>query len=330
MSNCFSGRIGIIGAGALGGFYGARLARAGHDVHFLMRSDYETVRENGLRVNSIDGDFSIRAEVYSSAGELGPCDLVIIGLKTTQNHALAELLAPVVGPRTLVLTLQNGLGNEEQIAEALHQQGHRGAEERILGGIAFICSNRMAPGVINHTAHGWIRLAKFRGSAEERTHAIAELFRSAGIECEVFDSLARIRWEKLVWNIPFNGLGVAAEEAHSAAVLDDDALHATARGLMEETIAAARADGVEIDPELTDRMIASTYNMGDYKSSMQIDFAQGRPLEVETILGEPLRRAQRGGIATPRLEMLYGIVRRRDHLNRLREVAGEILAERGK
>ncbi len=341
----FQGKIAILGAGAMAGLYGARLSRAGHDVHFLMRRDYDVARERGLKIFSHMGDFEIQPPVYKSPFDMGVCDLVILGIKTTDNAAYADLLSPVLGPDTLILTLQNGLGNEEELARVLEEIQQRKRElwgerlapeglpaepppplkpaERVLGGVAFICSYRPEPGVIHHTDHGWIRLAEFSGPAQKRTHAIAALFRSAGIDVEVFDSLPRIRWEKLVWNVPFNGLGVAAGHATSRMILEDDVLIRTARGLMEEVIVAARADSVTIDPAFIQKMIEATESMGHYKSSMQLDYEAGRPLEVESILGEPVRRARRGRIAVPRMEFLYGVVRRLDTLRRREQEAGE-------
>lgn len=301
----------MIGAGALGGYYGGRLAHAGNDVHFLMRGDYEAVRARGLKVESVRGDFHIHPPAWPSAAAMGRCDLLLIGLKTIHNDALAELLAPTAGPGTVVLSLQNGLGSEEQIAAALAAAEHAGEPaEAIVGGTAFLCSVRVGPGEIRHTDHGHVAIAEFRGGARKRTEAIAEMMRRADIPCEVHDSLARIRWRKLLWNVPFNGLGPAAAGAHAQAVLEDADLLAAARGLMHEVIAAARADDVALDPGLVEKMIESSRSMGPYKSSMQLDWEAGRPLEVESILGEPLRRARRAGIETPRLEMLYAIVRR--------------------
>lgn len=319
MSDTFRGRIGVLGSGALGAFYGAKLARSGHDVNFLMRADYDAVRANGLEVRSCDGDFHLAApSIHRTAAELGRCDLVLVGLKATQNDALAELLAPTVGPETLVLTLQNGLGNEERIAAELRALGHRDPERRILGGVAFLCSNRIAPGVVHHSAYGWMRLAEMSGAAQPRTRAIAASFERSGVACEVFDSIPQIRWAKLVWNIPFNGLGVGAEFADTKVILESEPLCSAARGLMEEVAAAARADGAEIGPEFLELMMKVTVDMGPYRTSMQIDLEEGRALEVEAILGEPLRRARRAGVPTPRLEMLYGIVRRREELRRRR------------
>ncbi|MCX7964424.1 MAG: 2-dehydropantoate 2-reductase [Candidatus Hydrogenedentota bacterium] len=318
----FKGRIGVIGAGALGAFYGACLARAGADVHFLMRSDHEAVRQHGLRIQSILGDFDLRPPVYASARELGPCDLLLIGLKTVDNAALPELLAPTATADTIILTLQNGLGNEEAIAAALVSNrtvcDFPTASKQIIGGTAFLCSNRIAPGVIHHSAHGFIRLAEFCGRPRSRTHEIAQSFVEAGIECEVRESLASIRWEKLVWNIPFNGLGVAAHHADTRVILEDPELRALAWNLMGEVLEAARADGVSIPDELRADLMQKTESMGAYKSSMQIDYENGRPLEVEALLGEPVRRARRAGIPVPRMEMLFALVRRLDEQNRCR------------
>lgn len=320
----FNGRIGIIGAGALGAFYGARLARAGHEVRFLMRSDYEAVRDNGLFVKSFEGDFHLKADVYDSPGAMGVCDLLIIGLKTTANNALPALLGPTAGPDTVVLTLQNGLGNEDAIARALENGRSEGgsgvsplkssdhdtskAASRVLGGIAFLCSNRTAPGHIHHMDHGWIRMGEFAAPVSERTHAIADLFKSADIRCEVYDNLLQARWEKLVWNIAFNGLGVAAK-ADVGQVLASPELRAVARNLMDETVRAAAATGAPIDPAMPEKMLKNSESMGPYHSSMQVDYEHGRPLEVESIIGEPTRRAKAAGADVPHMAMLYALVK---------------------
>ena len=321
----FSGKIGIIGAGALGGYYGAKLFLAGYNVHFLMRSDYKVVRKKGLTVNSVDGNFHIEPPVYQSAREMGVCDLVIVCLKSTDNEALPQLLREVGGPATPVLTLQNGLGNEFYISRILDEsiswtgwdEAPPDGSSHVMGGVAFLCSHRGNPGVVHHTKYGLIHLAEYQGPSIQRTRAIGEMFRSAGIPCEVVESLSHARWEKLIWNIPFNGLGVAGSKADTQIVLGDSALRETAVGLMREVVMAALSEGVKLDMGLVMKNIEKTDSMGAYRSSMQIDYEKGRPLEVESILGEPLRRAQKAGIATPRLLMLYGIVKRMDALNRL-------------
>jgi 2-dehydropantoate 2-reductase len=202
-------KIAIVGCGALGSFYGAKLAREGQEVHFLLRYDYETVRRQGVSIRSPDGDFNARPRCGNTPEIIGVADLVLIGLKTTANDQFARLLPPLVGPRTAILTLQNGLGNEERLAALF-------PAEQILGGLCFVCLNRVAPGVIQHIGHGAIVLGEFRRWPEPRTHDIAALFRHAGVPCAVTDNLARAHWEKLTWNIPFNGLGVASCAGYEA------------------------------------------------------------------------------------------------------------------
>jgi 2-dehydropantoate 2-reductase len=313
-THSFKGRIGVIGAGALGALYGARIARNGHDVHFLARADYAVVRERGYRIRSWQGDFDIRVPVYTTAEDLGPCDLLLIGMKTTENHAFPQLLRASTHENTVIVTLQNGLGNEDAIAEALGAIYPNGQDpvSRILGAVAFLCSTRPEPGLIHHTAHGRIRLAEMAGPAHSRTHQIARLFIEADFPCEVSDSLALIRWEKLMWNVPFNGLGVGAGHADAAVVMGNPELKACAATLMREVRAAANANGAPVPESFVQRMFESTETIGAYRSSMQLDYEAGRPLEVEAILGEPLRRARAAGVETPTLALLFAIVRRLD------------------
>ena len=296
-------RYGIVGSGALGGYYGARLAHAGCDVHFLMRSDLETVRRDGLMVRSKDGDFHLsKVNAYGTPEEMGLCDVVLIGLKTTSNAALPEIIPPLLGPDTAVVTLQNGLGNEELLAS------HFGAR-RVMGGLCFVCLNRTAPGVVEHYGHGTLSIGEYKGPPQDRTMRLVTDFQRAGIEAKAVQSLITERWRKLVWNIPFNGLGIAAA-ANVAQVLNDAHLHAAARELMSEVISAAGSLGYAIRPDFVDFQIERSWPMGDYRSSSQIDYEAGREVEVEAIWGEPLRQARGAGCGTPRLELLYALLQR--------------------
>ncbi len=194
-------RVGVIGSGALGLYYGALLQKASHDVHFLLRRDYQAICRTGLQVTSPRGDFHL-AEVngYRTSREIGPVDLILIGLKAYANDDLVELVRPLVTAETTILTLQNGLGNEELLAAAFGA-GH------IVGGVAFLCCNRGEPGVVHHLDQGSIRIAEFsKGLSTRVATELAETFNQAGIPCEACSDLTRVRWEKLVWNIPFNGL----------------------------------------------------------------------------------------------------------------------------
>ena len=291
----------VVGAGAVGGYYGGRLAQHGHDVHFLLRSDYDAVRKNGLTVESRDGDFVLPPEtvrVYDDPRRMPRADLVIVTLKSTANDQFEPLIAPLVKEDTAILTLQNGLGNEERLAELF-------GARRVLGGMAFVCINRAGPGVIRHTDHGIIRLGDFSPPGRsERASRIAAMFNGSRVKCEVLDDLRWGRWQKLTWNVPFNGLGAALDLTTDRLIASDEGRRLVA-GLIREVIDAARADGVELPASLVETQINNTLTMGAYRSSMQIDRQEKRPMEVEAILGEPLRRAKAKGVAVPILEALY-------------------------
>src|SRR3569623_419878 len=148
-------KIAVIGPGAVGSYYGAKLARDGHEVHFLLRSDYEQVRRHGVRILSPEGNFSVRVKCATAPEQIGSCDLAVIALKTTANDQFPKLLPPLVNSGTIVLMFQNGLGNEEALANLFRP-------EQIMGGLCFVCLNRTAPGVVEHLAHGFIEIAVFQ------------------------------------------------------------------------------------------------------------------------------------------------------------------------
>jgi 2-dehydropantoate 2-reductase len=319
-------KIGVVGCGAVGSYYGARLCQTGrHEVHFLLRSDYDVVRRQGVRIHSPQGDLEVRPRAASNPATIGVCDLVLIGLKTTANAQFPHLLPPLVGTQTAVVTLQNGLGNEDQLARLF-------PKEQILGALCFVCLNRVAPGVIRHTDHGNIVLGEFQRPPAARTHALADLFRAAGVPCEVSNHLERAHWEKLTWNIPFNGLGVAGVAGYDAVVrgqlppgtplgptLPTDQLLDSGRWerllceVMREVIAAAAALGFPIADELVQRQIDRTRTMGAYKASTLLDFERGRPQELESLFLEPHRRGLRAGAVLPRLTALCALLPQLSH-----------------
>ncbi len=292
-------RIAIVGAGALGLYYGALLQKSGADVHFLLRRDYDAISKNGLKVFSINGDFTLpKVKGYRQSDEIGPVDLVLVGLKTFANDRYAELITPLLGERTQILTLQNGLGNEEALAGLF-------GEERIIGGVAFLCSNRGAPGEVRHLGEGRIVLGEYQRVDRERLNALLALFRNAGVDCRATDDLQRSRWEKLVWNIPFNGLCALLLQPVNL-LLTPGPSRQLVRNLMLEVIAAANAQGLlrPIPESYAESMLEFTDTMGDYKPSMQIDREEGRQLEMSSIFAAPLDYGQKKGIAMPRVEML--------------------------
>ena len=313
-------KIGVVGCGALGSYYGAKLCHDGHTVHFLLRSDYDVVRRRGVCIRSPEGDFHVNPKCARTPDEIGPCDVVLIGLKATANDQYSRLLPPLVEDHTAVVTLQNGLGNEEQLAKLF-------PAKQILGGLCFVCLNRIEPGVIHHIGHGRVVLGEFSGWPEPRTHDIASAIRHSGVSCDVTENLERAHWEKLVWNIPFNGLGVASSAGYNAVIsgelepgarlgpclttdrlLDNGPWESLVRELMSEVIAAANAQQLKVDPGYAEVQISRTRPMGAYRASTLIDFERKQPLEVEALFLQPLNRAKQAGVPTPRLSALCRIL----------------------
>lgn len=303
--------IAVLGSGAVGLYYGGRLAAAGCPVHFLLRSDFNTVASHGLHVRSCDGDFFLPPSsfhAHRSSDTMPPADLVVVALKTTSNHALASLLPPLVKPSTAVVTLQNGLGNEDLLSSLL-------PTNPVYGGIAFTCINRVyaSPGLlVDHTSHGLIRLGAFSPQANPHDDlaAIASLFQRSNIRCEAIPDLLHGRWRKLIWNVPFNGLGAALDLATDQLLASDAGTELVSR-LMHEIMAASAALGMPFpDPDgIVRDQIAQTREMARYHTSMQLDRRHGRQLEHDAIIGHPLRRGTAAGVPMPETARLYDLLR---------------------
>ncbi|HCH7471555.1 TPA: putative 2-dehydropantoate 2-reductase [Pseudomonas aeruginosa] len=302
-------RIGVIGTGAIGGFYGLMLAHAGHDVHFLLRSEFEAVNRAGLSLNSAVHGFRRLAPVqaYHSAQDMPPCDWLLVGAKTTGNHELAPLIRAAAAPGAKVLLLQNGLGVEERLRPLLPESLH------LLGSLCFICVHRGEPGVIEHQAYGGVNLGYHSGPADERRRREiveegAALFRESGLESTAMPDLEQARWQKLVWNIPYNGLSVLLKSSTAPLMANADS-RSLIEAIMEEVIGAAGACGFILPEGYADQLLAATERMPDYRPSMYHDFAHGRPLELAAIYAAPLARAAAAGYRMPRVEALYQALR---------------------
>lgn len=290
-------KIAVLGSGSIGLYYGAKLAAAGEQVHFLLRSGHDEAARDGIRVFSPDGDLHLHpVRAHRDTESIGPCDLVLVSLKTTQNDVLGNLVAPLLGPNTMLLTLQNGLGSDEALATEF-------GTERVLGALCFVCLTRRSPAQVDHFGHGTISIGEFGREPLSRTGQVTEAFRRTGIETRVVENLAAERWKKLVWNIPFNGLAVA-----EGGIAVDALLHRhldEVKALMAETISAAAAHGHFIRPDFIDLQIERTEKMGPYQPSTLVDYLAGRELEIDSIWGEPLRRARAAGVDVPHLENLH-------------------------
>ena len=289
----------IIGTGALGGFYGARVQHAGCELHFLLHSDYEHVRQHGLICESKDGDFTLpKVNAYRDVRDMPNCDVVCVCLKTTQNHLLPQLLPPVVKDDGVVLVMQNGLGIEAQVAEIVGAQ-------RVMGGLCFLCSNKVGPGHIRHLDYGHVGLGEFAARGiSEHMRAIAGDLNRAGIRTQLHEDLAVVRWQKLVWNIPYNGLSVVLN-ATTSELMTNPHTRQLVEQLMQEVVADARACGVAVTDDVIETMLAYTDKMTPYRTSMKIDWDERHPMEVEAIFGNPLRAAQQAGAKSSLLEELY-------------------------
>ncbi|MFL2483139.1 MAG: 2-dehydropantoate 2-reductase [Verrucomicrobiales bacterium] len=297
-------RIVIVGCGAVGLFYGAKLALSGQDVHFLMRQDFDQVSKYGIKIESASGEaeYLENPSIYRDALEIGPCDLIIVAIKSTDNKALESLIPKLIKKETAIMTLQNGLGNEEFIAKKF-------GSHRVLGGLCFVCLNRVSKGVVRHIAQGTISCGEFMGLPLPRTHDVALMFKSAGIPFIVAESLIEQRWKKLVWNIPFNGISISEGGVDTSVILKDKSLLFLVEALMREVIQVANKLGYDLSNSLIDHNIKETKSMGPYRPSSMIDFMEGRPVEVEAIWGNPVRVGRSVGVEIPRMETLYDSIK---------------------
>lgn len=287
----------IIGTGAIGGFYGARLDKAGFEVHFLLHTDYQYVVDHGLTIDSCDGNFTLPSpKVYDSTSKMPQCDVVIVALKTTQNHLLPSLLPPLLKPDTIILLIQNGIGVEADVQQLFPSQP-------IAAGMAFICSAKAGPGHINHQFYGNINIGNYSCHNPQRYGQMLADFRAAGIGAADVEYL-EARWKKAVWNMPFNGMTVALNTTTNR-LLSCESTHRLIYDQMLEVIGAAQALGVKnLDTRFADKMIANTIKMPPYSPSMKLDFDFHRPMEINYLYTRPIAEAHAAGFAMPKLEML--------------------------
>jgi 2-dehydropantoate 2-reductase len=297
----------IVGTGALGGFYGARLQKAGLEVNFLLRSDYEHVKKHGLIIDSLEGDFTLpRVRAFHDAHKMPKCDVVIVALKTTQNHLLPKLLPPLLKDDSVVLVLQNGLNTEPEVAKIV-------GTERVVGGLCFLCSYKVGPGHICHLDYGTITLGEYAKNYQpigitNRLHQIANDFKRAHIPIKMSEDLLLSRWKKLIWNIPYNALSVILDARTDELMANPDTLILVEQ-IMREVVAGAKSCDRIIQDDFIQNMLEYTHKMKPYRTSMKIDYDESRPLEVEAILGNPIRVAEKAGIKLPQIGVLYRMLK---------------------
>lgn len=289
-------RYGVIGTGAIGGYYGAKLAQGGQDVHFLFHSDYDYVREHGLRVNSGDGGFHLdHVNAYQDVRQMPKCDVVIVALKTVHEQMLRDMLPPLLTDDTVVLLIQNGMGMEQDVEQMV-------PGVKLAAGLAFICCSKTHPGVIDHLDLSGLNVGSYNAPQEMIDRMIAEMV-SADIEARKVDYL-EARWRKLLWNMPFNGLSVALH-ADTDSLVRNEATRRLLRAMTQEVIDAAHAVGVKgLTDHDADAMIEMTTKMRPYKPSMRLDWDYHRPMEVYYLYTRPIEEARRAGQDMPLHRML--------------------------
>ena len=295
-------KYGVIGTGAIGGYYGAKLAHAGQELHFLFRSDYEYVKQHGLQVDSCDGSFHLDdINAYLHTEDMPKCDVVLVCLKSVNNSKLQTLLPPLLHDDTLVVLIQNGIGVEEDVQKMF-------PEVQLAAGLAFICSAKSEPGRVNHQCYGSINLANYSCKDETLMQAVVDEFRQAGIETGLVE-YNEARWKKAVWNMPFNGMTVALH-TQTDMLLKNKSTRQLIREQMMEVVSAAQHLGVKnLDEAFVDKMIDMTDNMTPYSPSMRLDYDFHRRMEIYYLYTRPLESAREAGCPMPKLEMLEAELR---------------------
>jgi 2-dehydropantoate 2-reductase len=297
----------IVGSGAVGGYYGARLARAGQRVSFLARGAHlQAIRERGLQIKSPLGDFTVHAEAEQDSSRMGPVDAVLYAVKAYDNATALPLLDNLVGERTVVLTLQNGVDSPDEIAARI-------GEGKVIAGPTYIATTVTAPGVIEQTGtHRRIVFGEIYGNPprlSDRVLALRDVMAGADIEAEAVADARTAMWEKFSYLAPFAGFS-GASRLPLGPLWKDGFTRAQLQAGVGEVLAVARAEGVDIPTDMEQRMKAFADALpGNMRASLLIDLSQGKRIEVEALQGSVVRRGQRAGVSTPIMSTLYAVLK---------------------
>lgn len=294
----------IYGAGAIGGFYGSVLAKAGARVSVACRSDYDAVQKQGIIIKSDSlKDLSFNPEQVYHTDNLPSAepDYLVISTKAMLVPKLPEKIKTLVGPSTVIVIIQNGINIEEPFSKTF-------PGNEIISCLAFICVTRTGPGIVHHQDYGRITLGSYPGGTSKAAETLLDLFTRGGIQASLSETITTDRWIKLVWNAPFNPLSAITGGANTQEMLASEERYALISTVMKEVQAIAAADGNPFPDEIITKNLADTRKMTPYVPSMGIDSIMKRPMEVEAILGEPLKVARNHGVDAPAMTMLYGIL----------------------
>ena len=287
----------VIGTGAIGGYYGAKLAQSGQEVHFLLHRDYEYVCEHGLTVDSCNGSFVLpQVHAYHVTEQMPQADVVLVGLKSVNQPLLKTLLPPLLKHDTVIILIQNGIGLEEDVQQWFPQA-------QLVAGLAFICSSKTEPGHISHQCYGSINFGNYSCSDDSRFNQILTDFINAGIEAHSVEYY-EARWKKAVWNMPFNGMTVALH-TQTDQLLRHPSTRQLIRSQMMEVVGAARALHINgVDEAFVEKMIETTDAMVPYSPSMRLDYDFHRPMEIDYLYSRPIAIAREAGFEMHQLAML--------------------------
>ena len=292
-------KIGIIGTGAIGGFYGGLLAKNGNDVHFLLNSDYEYIKANGLEIDSeLLGKIHLpHINAYRSSNEMPSCDIIMVCLKTLLNQSLLPtILPPILKDNSIVVLVQNGLGIETELAELF-------PDISIAGGLAFIASNKTGPGHIHHIDQGHINIGNYNVKDTSLLLQFIDALNAAGIKTRYSDDLSYLRWRKLVWNIAFNGTTVVLN-ATTDQILKQPESRQLVKDLMLEVIHGAQACGVDLEECFAEEQLTLTDTFPAYKPSMKLDYDHKRPMEIRYIYDNPVREAAKHNFEMKKIKVI--------------------------
>lgn len=293
-------RVAVMGAGGVGGYYGGRLAAAGEDVTFIARGQHlAAIRDHGLQVKSVAGDFHVRPAATDEPAQVGPVDLVLFAVKSYDTETAGARLAPMLGPETAILSIQNGVDNEDRLGALLGAQ-------RVLGGVVHILSTISAPGVISQTAGPRsLKLGEMDGRLTPRVTAIHQAFVRAGVATEISPRITVDLWEKYLFICAHGGV-TALARLGIGDILGCPATASLYRGVMEEIAAVARGKGIALPSDAVERALAFARSLQPaMRSSLAYDLEHGKRLEVEALVGAVVRFGQGAGVPTPYCFAIY-------------------------
>ena len=296
-------RVAVMGAGAVGGYLGARLAGASNDVAFIARGPHlAALRRQGLTLESPQGNLHIRDALFTDDfSQVGVVDLVLFCVKSYDTEATADKLASLIGDRTIILSLQNGVDNADKIAQ---RWGHK----RTLAGVVYIGSQLLQPGKIKHSSGGRIVFGELDGQVHESTQAVERVVSSAQISCEVSKAIRNIQWRKLLWNAPFCAISCLTR-TNVKEIVESESLTKLALDCMTEVREAAQAQAIDLDPALFEETLNFSKSLGDFKPSMLQDLEAGKPLEYEAFNGIVVGLLGRMGKQAPTNQVFYGALK---------------------